>query len=117
MPTIEKRIQVTPSSQVAALLREFSLLTGKPASAVIRELLDHAAPTLAQMVEIYRAARLSPEQGRIAAQRFMDKSIGIVEEAKSELVQQSLDLDQAMKRKPGRKPGSGTNKGGEAVKT
>ena len=102
--TIEKRIYITPSPTVGPLLREVSKLTGKPAATIVREMLDEAAPALVAMIEALRVMKRRPEQAQAALARMAAK-------AQIDLAQAQLDLDAAIRKKPGRKPGKKPGRG------
>lgn len=97
MPTIEKRISITPTTTVAPLLRELSELTGKPAATIVRELLDEAAPALLDTVKALRLVKSRPDQAIAAFQRMAAKAHG-------ELAQLQLDMQAQQGKRPGRKP-------------
>ena len=109
MATIEKRITFTPTPHVAGLLREVSKLTGQTPAKLVRGLLVEAAPALAMMVEAAKLVKKRPEAAQAAIARFATQ-------AHHDLAQAQLDLDTAIKKKPGRKPtkkpGRGAAKGG-----
>jgi predicted DNA-binding protein len=90
-------MQVTPSETAHRLLRELSQLTGQPPATITRELLDEAVPALQLAVESIRDAKKRPERVQAAMSRFAARAI-------NDLTQAQLDLDTAMKKKPGRKP-------------
>lgn len=103
MATIEKRITFTPTPTAGALLREVSKLTGQPPAKIVRELLDEAAPALKVTVDALRVVKKRPEEAQAAMARLAAK-------AHSDLAQASLDLDTAIRKKPGRKPGKKATK-------
>jgi hypothetical protein len=115
MPTIEKRIQITPSPTVGPLLRELSELTGQPLGTMIRELLDQAAPTLRETVETLRAVKAASKKGEAEAiaARFASRMVSQSRELLDglEAEQQQLPLSSSTYRKPGRKPGKSKGKG------
>ena len=94
---------------MGALLREVSKLTGQTPAKLVREILTEAAPALAMMVEAGNLVKKRPEQAQAAIARF-------AMQAHHDLAQAQLDLDTAIKKKPGRKPtkkpGRGAAKGG-----
>jgi hypothetical protein len=103
--TIEKRIYFTPTSRTAAILRELSALTGQAPARIVREMLDEAAPVLQASVDALRVVKGNPRKAGAAMTRVLDHVIGEAQQAQ-------LDLDSAMKRKPGRKPkGKGARSG------
>lgn len=98
MATIEKRIQLTPSSRTAPLLRELSSLTGKPVATIVREILDESVPALEMTVAAFRQIAERPDQVQEAIARLASK-------AQQSLAQVSMELD--LVAKPGRKPRRG----------
>lgn len=100
MPAAQPRMQVTPSETASRLLRELSELSGKPPATLTRELLDEAVPALEMMLMAMRDMKKRPEQVRAAMDRLSNTVI-------RDLSQAQLDLDSAMKKPPGRKPGKG----------
>lgn len=98
MATIEKRIQLTPSSRTAPLLRELATITGKPVATLVREILDEAAPALEMTLEAFRQIAERPDQMQEAITRMAAK-------AHQSIAQATLDLD--LIAKPGRKPSRG----------
>lgn len=106
--TIEKRINVTPSPTVGPLLRELSRLTGKGPATLIREMLDEAVPALVETVAALKLIKRRPEAAQAALARVANR-------AQMDLAQAQLDLDTAIRKKPGRKPGKKPGRG--AAKT
>jgi hypothetical protein len=104
--TIEKRIYVTPTPRTAALLRELSALTGQPPARIVREMLDEASPFLQSTVEALRVVKTNPRKAAQAMGEVLSSAIGEAQQAQ-------LDLDTALRRKPGRKPkGKGARSSG-----
>lgn len=99
MPAARPRMQVTPSETVYRLLKELSRLTGQAPATLTRELLDEAVPALELTVAALRDAKKHPDRVQAAMARFSTKAI-------NELTQAQLDLDTAMRGKPGPKPGA-----------
>ena len=93
-------MQVTPTATTYALLRELSALTGKAPATITRELLDEATPALEGAVQAMRMLKERPQHAMQAVDRMLDNAIQGVTQAR-------LDLDRAMNKKPGRKPGKG----------
>lgn len=110
MPTIEKRLFITPSPTVGPLLRELSKVTGKPAATLVREFLDEAAPALQMTLEALKMAKTRPAEAQAAMARLSAQAI-------NQLTQQQLDLDSALRKKPGRKPSGKKKPGRGAAKT
>ncbi len=106
MPAARPRMHVTPSETSYRLLQELSALTGTGAATLVRELLDEANPALEAAVHAIRDVQKRPEQVQAAMARLATTAI-------RDLTQAQLDLDTAMEKRPGRKPG----KGREAAKT
>ncbi len=98
MQITKRRMQVTASETSFRLLRELSALTGQAPATITRELLDEAVPALEMAVEALREVKKRPDQVQAAMGRFAMKAI-------NDLTQAQLDLDTAMRKKPGRKPG------------
>lgn len=96
-------MQVTPSETSYRLLRELSTLTGQAPATITRELLDEAVPALQLAVEAMREAKKRPDRVQAAMGRFATKAI-------NDLTQAQLDLDAALRQKPGRKPRKGAAK-------
>jgi hypothetical protein len=101
--TIEKRVNITPSPATGPLLRELAKLTGKPVSTIVRELLDEMSPAMPQMIEAMKIMKTRPDEAQAALARM---AAGL----HHDLAQAQLDLNEALKKRPGRKPGkkSGT---------
>jgi len=100
MPAARPRMHVTPSESVHVLIRELSRLTGKPPATLVRELLDEARPALELAVQAFRDMQRRPAEAQAAFARLAAMTHQTVAQA-------SLDLDSAMRRKPGRKPRKG----------
>ena len=111
MPTIEKRLTVTPSPTVGPILRELSKLTGKAPAAIVRELLDEAAPAMKEVADALKIAKKRPQEAIAAFQRMASQAHG-------DLAQLQLDIAQAQGKKPGPKPKAAKKKPGRgAAKT
>jgi predicted DNA-binding protein len=93
-------MHVTPSETSYRLLQELSALTGTGAATLVRELLDEANPALEAAVHAIRDVQKRPEQVQAAMARLATTAI-------RDLTQAQLDLDTAMEKRPGRKPGKG----------
>lgn len=104
MPAARPRMHVTPSETSFRLLRELSGLTGQAPATIVRELLDEAGPALELAVEALRDTKKRPDRMQSAMARFATKAI-------NDLTQAQLDLDTAMKKRPGRKPGKESGRG------
>lgn len=85
-----KRLQVTLSDEVWALVDEVHALTGTPKSAVISEMLDQVAPVFTGQIEALRYV----QEGRFRdAQQLMQN---FANEAIGKVAQAQLDLDSAI---------------------
>lgn len=89
MTTKRKRLNVTLSDEVWALVDEVHELTGTPKSAVISEILDEVAPVFQTQIQALRVLKESPRQAQQLLQNFANESM-------SRLAQQSLELDAAI---------------------
>ena len=103
MATIEKRVTFTPTARVGGLLRAIQKATGQAPSMVVRELLEEAAPALEVMLEAAKLVKTRPDQAQAAIARLAAR-------ATVDLHQAQLDLDTAIKARPGRKPGTKVTK-------
>lgn len=92
MPTKRKRLNVTLSDQVWALVEEVHQLTGTPKAAVISEILDEVAPVFMTQIQALRVLKQSPQEAQRLVQNFANESV-------AKLAQASLDLDAAMSAK------------------
>ena len=95
--TIEKRIQVTPSPTVGPLLDAISKALGQSKASLIRELLDEAVPALQTTLEAIQMIKTRPLEAQAAMNRLAAQGM-------QQLAQAQLDLDTAIRKKPGRKP-------------
>lgn len=84
-----KRIQITPSPQVLALVDEVQKLNGQSKSAIISELLDQIAPVLQNMIEALKLLQEQPREAQRLMQNMANETVGMIAQA-------SLDLDAAM---------------------
>ena len=98
MPAARPRMHVTPSETVYRLLQAISKATGTPPATLVRELLDEAVPALETTLEAIRLVKNRPAEAQAAMARLSAMAI-------NQLTQAQLDLDTALKKKPGRKPG------------
>jgi len=89
MPTKRRRIQVTPSDEVWALVDEVHALTGTPKAAILAEILDEVAPVFSNQIQALRMLQESPREAQRLMQNFANESVG-------RLAQASLDLDNAI---------------------
>ena len=100
MPAARPRMHVTPSETAYKLLQELSALTGDGMATIVRELLDEAVPALETAVLAIREVKRRPDQAQAAMARLATTAI-------RDLTQAQLDLDTALQKRPGRKPGKG----------
>lgn len=89
MPAKQKRLQLTLSPEVWALVDEVHTLTGKPKAAIISEILDEVAPVFANQIHALRVLKEQPREAQRLIQNFANESIG-------KMAQVSLDLDAAI---------------------
>ena len=89
MATKRKRLQITLSDEVWALVEEIHGLTGDSKSAVISEMLDMVAPALQTQVGALRVLQENPREAQRLVQNFANQAVG-------QLAQASLDLDAAL---------------------
>ena len=89
MAVKRKRVLVTPSDEVWALIDEVNELTGTPTAAIIAEILDWVAPVFRNQIEALRVVKEQP----LEAQRLVARSAN---EALGKLAQAQLDLDDAL---------------------
>jgi hypothetical protein len=89
MPTLRKRINITPSDEVWALINEVHALTGTPKAAIVCELLDEVAPVFQNTIQALRMVNEQPREAQRLIQNFANESIG-------KLAQHQLDLDAAI---------------------
>ena len=71
---------------------------------MVRELLDEAVPALQGLLEAHRVLKTRPEQAQQAMARLANAAI-------RDITQAQLDLDTAMQKRPGRKPGNAQGRG------
>jgi metal-responsive CopG/Arc/MetJ family transcriptional regulator len=84
-----KRLQLTLSDEVWALVEEVHQLSGTPKSQVINDILEEVAPVFALQLEALRLAATAPEKARELLQRHTNESI-------VRLGQAHLDFDSAL---------------------
>ena len=89
MATKRKRLNVTLSDEVWALVDEVHALTGTPKAAVISEILDEVAPVFQTQIQALRMIQDSPREAQRLIQNFANESV-------AKLAQQSLELDAAI---------------------
>lgn len=101
MATIEKRIQVTPTTRTRLVLERYSAVTGKPMARLITELMDESTPILVDMLDTIEKAKKRPQVARQTVQKFIDAAQGNIDAVQQE-------LDGLFKKKAGRKPKAGS---------
>lgn len=97
MPAKNTRILVTPTAVSYGLISEIARLSGKPVAGVVRGLLQELEPALTLLVEAHRGLSEHPEKAR-------EIVLDMAAKGNQQIDQAVLDLDAAMRRKPGRKP-------------
>lgn len=97
MATIEKRLQVTPTTRTRLVLERYSKVTGKPMSRLVSELMDESTPILVDMLDTIEKARQRPSVARSAVQKYINEAQGTIDAVQQE-------LDGLFKKRPGRKP-------------
>lgn len=108
MATIQTRVMFTPSDTTGPLLDALADVLGKPKAKIVRELLDEAAPAMQAALEALQLVKERPRAAQAAMNRLATTAI-------RDITQAQLDLDTAIRKKPGRKPGKNPRKG--AAKT
>lgn len=84
-----RRLQVTPSPEVMALVDEVHALTGTARAAIVSEILDEVAPVFQNMIQALRVVQEQPRE----AQRLVQN---MANEALAKVAQANLDLDAAI---------------------
>lgn len=84
-----KRVNVTLSDEVWALVEELHGLTGTPKAAVISEMLDEIAPVFRNTIQAVRIVQEQPREAQRLIQNFANEAV-----AKN--AQAMLDLDAAL---------------------
>lgn len=84
-----RRLQVTPSPEVMALVDEVHELTGTARAAIVAEILDEVAPVFQNMIQALRVVQEQPRE----AQRLVQN---MANEALAKVAQANLDLDAAI---------------------
>ena len=97
MASIEKRIQISPTPELAVVLRRLSELKKEPQSRIVVELLNEAVPALMVMADALAIAKKSPQQAEAMMARMAARSI-------NQLTQEQINFSELIKKKPGRKP-------------
>ena len=97
MATIQKRVQVTPTTRTRLILERYARLTGKPMARLISELMDESTPVLVDMLDTIEKSKRKPQMAREVMQKYLDKAQGIID-------QEQLELDGMFKKKGGRPP-------------
>ena len=89
MAAKQKRLQVTLSPEVRALVEEVHQLTGTPRAAIVAEMLDEIAPVFQNTIHALRIVKEQPREAQRLIQNFANEAIG-------KAAQASLDLDAAI---------------------
>lgn len=89
MPTKRKRLQITLSDEVWALVDEVHELTGTPKAAIISEILDEVAPVFQNTIHGLRIVKEQPREAQRLIQNFVNEAI-------AKAAQAALDLDAAL---------------------
>ena len=89
MAAKQKRLQVTLSPEVRALVEEVHQLTGTPRAAIVSEMLDEIAPVFQNTIHALRIVKEQPREAQRLIQNFVNEAIG-------KATQAALDLDSAM---------------------
>lgn len=89
MAAKQKRLQVTLSPEVRALVEEVHQLTGTPRAAIVSEILDEVAPVFQNTIHALRIVKEQPREAQRLIQNFVNEAIG-------KAAQAALDLDAAM---------------------
>ena len=92
MPTIRKRIIVTPSDPVWAAIDRLNVLTGKPKATLVADMLDAVAPMFVEQVELIQKIESTPERASELVQQFGVQGIQTIS-------QQLLDLPPVPKKR------------------
>ncbi len=89
MATKRKRLNVTLSDEVWALVDEVHGFTGDSKSSIVSEILDEIAPVFVTQIQALRQLAEAPREAQRLIQNFSNVSIG-------KLTQANLDLDAAL---------------------
>jgi hypothetical protein len=89
MAAKQKRLQVTLSPEVRALVEEVHQLTGTPRAAIVSEILDEVAPVFQNTIHALRIVKEQPREAQRLMQNFANESI-------VKATQAALDFDAAM---------------------
>ena len=89
MAAKQKRLQVTLSPEVRALVEEVHQLTGTPRAAIVSEMLDEIAPVFQNTIHALRIVKEQPREAQRLIQNFVNEAIGRATQA-------TLDLDSAI---------------------
>lgn len=92
MPTIRKRIIVTPSDPVWVAIDRLHVLTGKPKATLVADMLDAVSPIFVEQVEMMQKLAATPERARDLVQQFGVQGIQTIS-------QQLLDLPPVPKKR------------------
>lgn len=72
MPTIKKRLQITPSDEVYNRLKNLSESTNTPMSKLVTDILDHVVPSLEIFAQIMEAAKTMSDEAPNAFVRDLE---------------------------------------------
>jgi hypothetical protein len=89
MATKRKRLNVTMSDEVWALVNEVHGFTGASKSSIVSEILDEIAPVFVTQIQALKLLSESPREAQRLMQNFANESIGKV-------AQSQLALDAAL---------------------
>ena len=91
------RIQISPSPDLSAVLKDLAKLRKEPQSRVVVQLLEEALPALLVMAQALKIAKKSPREAEALMTAMATRSI-------NQLTQEQMNFSDALKAKPGRKP-------------
>lgn len=89
MASKRRRLLLTPSDEVWALIDEVHKLTGTPRAAIVAEILDEVAPAFQTQIHALRMVAERPLEAQRLINNFAAQSVG-------KLAQAQLDLDSAI---------------------
>jgi hypothetical protein len=75
MPTLRKRINITPSDEVWALIDQVHALTGTPKAAIVSELLEEIAPVFQTTIQALSLVKEQPREAQRLVQNFANESV------------------------------------------
>lgn len=89
MASKRRRLLLTPSDEVWALIDEVHALTGTPRAAIVSEILDEIAPAFQAQIQALRMVKEAPREAQRLINNYAAESMG-------KLAQAQLDLDAAI---------------------